>query len=85
MTSQNTELDPQTSMDAATRRVTVIYGDESARLAEICISLADAQARLHSARQAEVKNLLDVFNHEQFPQEVREKASARLMEILRLV
>lgn len=85
MSSENSiDTNLQTTLETATRRVTTAYSGDGTRLAEISTNLLDAQARLHAARQAEVTNLLAVVSHGAFSREARDKANARVIEILNL-
>lgn len=68
----------QESMNTAVRRVAMTSSAEAA------INLADAQARLHAANQAEIKNLQAVLDSDYFTGIEKESVKKRLMELLNI-
>lgn len=83
MTSKIT-VSLQSFFDKAVAKLATAHSGDSTRMAELNIRLADAQARLHDARQAEVRNLLVIANSDQFTADDRFNANQRALEILGL-
>lgn len=75
---------PQEIMGNAVKSVNNMHSGNSVTVAEISVKLADAQARLHAANQAEVDNLMKVLESDRFSSSVRENASARILALLGL-
>jgi hypothetical protein len=73
---------PQDAMNEAHRLLASTNSSDRTRMAELGIMLADAQARLHQGRQAEVTNLLAVGDSHLFKDVDRQKANARVLELL---
>ena len=74
----------QVALDVANTSAQNARFTENAHKAEVYARIADAQARIDLATQAEITNLLAVSNLTSMPPAVRAVAAARIVTILQL-